>query len=94
MDRIGTLFGNRAKQSKPRRSTERGDLLDTLLGRLNPPRIRDGYKPLTYSRLSYLLTNVLTKDLYALISSGIDAERRGGNFSKYFWYAIKPKENK
>jgi hypothetical protein len=94
MEAIGDLFGKRASRPKPTRHTERGDLFDSILLRLNPGRVRSGYKPLTHGRLAYLLQGVPTKDLYALISSGVDAERRGGSFSKYFWYAIKPKPNK
>jgi hypothetical protein len=90
MDRIGNLFGNRERLSKPRRRTERGDLFDTILSRLNPSRARKGLPPVTYSRLGYLLTDVPTKDLYALISRCDDAERRRYPWSAIFWKEIKP----
>jgi hypothetical protein len=40
------------------------------------------------------LEGIPTKDLYALKSSMNDIQRRGGNASKYFWWAIKPKDEK
>jgi len=90
MEPIANLFGNRAKPPKPTRHTERGDLYDSILSRLNPSRVRSGYKPLTHSRLAYLLTGIPTKDLYALISKCDDAERRGFPWSAIFWKEIKP----
>lgn len=92
MDRLGTLFGNKQKPSKRRRSTERGDLYDTILSRLNPSRVKAGYAPLTYGRLGYLLTAIPTKDLYALISRCDDAERRGYAWSAIFFKEIKPQK--
>lgn len=92
MDKIGTLFGNRAKPPKPRRTSERGDLSDTILGRLNPSRARAGYPPITYGRLAYLLTGIPTKDLYALISRCDDAERRGFPWSAIFYKEIRPQQ--
>ena len=92
MQRISTLFGERKQLPKPRRSTERGDLLDTILGRLNPSRVKAGYKPLTYGGLAYKLTGIPTKDLYALISKCDDAERRGYPWGAIFWKEITPVE--
>jgi hypothetical protein len=91
MDQIKTLFGQRKQLPKPKRSTERGDLLDTILGRLNPSRVKAGYKPLTYGGLAYKLTGVPTKDLYALISKMSDAEHRGVSPGMVFWSEIRPK---
>ena len=90
MERIGNLFGQRAALPKPTRKTERGDLYDRILSRLNPSRVRSGYKPLTYGRLGYLLTGIPTKDLYALISRCDDAERRGFPWSAIFWKEVRP----
>lgn len=91
MEQIGTLFGNRQKPAKSRRQTERGDLLDTILSRLNPPRLRKGFRPMNYGRLAYLLTGIPTKDLYVLISKCDDAERRGYAWGAIFFKEIRPK---
>jgi hypothetical protein len=91
MEKFGTLFGKRAAPSKRTRRSERGDLLETFLSRLNPSRAKAGYQPLTYSRLAYLLTGIKTADLYYLLSVCTDAERRGYPFSAIFWKELKPK---
>jgi hypothetical protein len=92
MKAIATLFGNRAKLSKPRRSSERGDLYDAILSRLNPPRAKQKLPPITYGRLAYLLTGIPTKDLYALVSRCDDAERRGYPWGAIFYKEIRPNE--
>jgi hypothetical protein len=92
MEKLANLFGKRAALPKPKRSTERGDLYDTILTRLNPARVRDGYRPLTYGRLGYLLEGVKTGDLYALLSKMNDAERRGVAPGAIFWSEIRPNE--
>lgn len=92
MEKIGNLFSTLPQPVETSRRTERGDLLDTFLARLNPPRVKEGYKPLTYGRLSYLLTAVPTKDLYALQARCDDAERHGYPWSAIFWKELKPKK--
>ena len=92
MEKLSNLFGQRLKPPKKTRSTERGDIFDTILSRLNPDRIRKGYKPLTHGRLAYLLTGIPTKDLYALISRCDDAERRGFPWGAIFWKEIRPND--
>jgi len=90
MERIGNLI--KVKRPKVTRSSERGELFDTLLSRINPDRIRQGYKPLNHGRLAYLLTGIPTKDLYALISKCDDAERRGFPWGAIFFKEIKPNQ--
>ena len=78
MDHIATkLSVSRIAPTEKKRDTERGELLETFLLRLNPGRKAKGYEPLTYGRLAYLLAGIRTKDLYALLSKCNDAERRG-----------------
>ena len=92
MEKLSDLFGQRATPEKRRRQTERQELFDRILSRLNPSRIKGGYKPLTHSRLGYLLTAIPTKDLYALISKCDDAERRDVPWSAAFWTEIRPQD--
>jgi hypothetical protein len=87
---IATIFGDQARPQKPKRSTERGDIFDTILSRLNPSRTKKKLPPITYGRLAYLLTDIPTKDLYVLISKCNDAERRGFPWSAIFWKEIRP----
>ena len=91
MEQAATLFGKYQKAPDKRRRTERSDLLDTFLSRLNPGRKAKGYEPLTYGRLAYLLAGIKTADLYYLLSICNDAERRGYNWSAIFWSELKPK---
>jgi hypothetical protein len=65
-------------------------LYEQILSHLNPARAKAGYKPITPPRLAYLLTGIATKDLYALISSCNDAEKRGLPWSAIFWKEIRP----
>ena len=92
MKDIKTLFGNRTSIARPTRQSERGELYDQILSRLNPSRIKAGYKPITPPRLAYLLTGIPTKDLYALISRCADAEKRGFPWSAIFWKEIAPEK--
>jgi hypothetical protein len=90
MRQLGTLFGSRQKAPRSRRPTERGDIFDTILSRLNPSRAKAKLPPISYGRLAYLLTGIPTKDLYALISNCDDAERRGYPWGAIFFKEIKP----
>ncbi len=92
MEKIATLFGTRTKPTKARRVTERGQLFDTILSHLNPPRARKKLPPLTHGRLAYLLTGIPTADIYALVSKCNDAERRGFPWSAVFWKEIRPQQ--
>jgi len=95
MDHIANnLFGNRIAHPKKTKRTERGDLMDTFLSRLNPGRRAKGFPPLTPGRLAYLLTGIPTKDLYALLSKMNDAERRDIPASAVFWLEVKPSKSK
>jgi hypothetical protein len=91
MEKAATLFAKYQKAPRKRRRSERGDLIETFLLRLNPGRKAKGYPPLTYGRLAYLLTGIKTPDLYYLMSVCNDAERRGYPFSAIFWRELKPK---
>jgi hypothetical protein len=90
MERIGNFLKKTPTAAKRRTHTERGELYDSILVRLNPSRIKGGYKPLTHGRLGYLLAGIPTKDLYALISKCDDAERRGFPWGAIFWREIRP----
>jgi hypothetical protein len=92
MDSVKTLFGKRPSLPRPKRSTERGDLYDQMLSRLNPDRAKKELPPLTHGRLGYLLTGIPTKDLYSLISKCDDAERRGYPWSAIWWKEIRPQQ--
>jgi hypothetical protein len=94
IEKIGNLLPKTAAPSQPTRRTERGDLLDTFLSRLNPLRLQKNMRPVSYGRLSFILTAIPTPDLYALLSKCNDAERRGYAWSAIFWLEIKPQLNK
>lgn len=93
MEKLDTLFGKRATPVKLLRKTERGELFDTFLSYLNPPRARKNLPPISYGRLAYLLTGINTSDLYALLSKMRDGERRGVPAGAIFWSEIRPQQN-
>lgn len=69
------------------RGSQRGDMLDKFLAKLNPSRIAAGYKPLTHARLSALISHIPTEDLYAFYRQ---CETSTLPFSAYFHWALKP----
>ena len=79
------------KQSKLGYRTERGDLLQFFLDKLNAARKGTKYKPLTPAALAVKLSHLKLPDLYYLKSSCLDAEREGKPFSAIFWWSIKSK---
>jgi hypothetical protein len=93
MEKAATLFGKYQKVPDKRHRSERGDLLETFLLRLNPCRKAKGYQPISHGRLAYLLTGIPTKDLYALLSRCNNAERRGYSWGAIFFKEIRPNKN-
>lgn len=91
MQPISTLFGEKRFVPPKRHRSERGDIMDAILARLNPPRAKEGRRPVTHKRLGFLLAGVPTKDLYALVSKCADAERRGVPWGAAFWTEIRPR---
>jgi hypothetical protein len=78
-------FNLAAAENQPR--CERDELLDKFLSKLNPPRVADGYPPLTHSRLARLLkaSDHAESDWHAFYKLCDGAE----SFSKLFWYLVK-----
>ena len=48
---------------------------------LNPDRISKGFRPYDHARIGYMLAKIPTKDLWALKSKMVDAQRRSSRFS-------------
>lgn len=82
MDRFQVVKNNHGSQ--------RGEMLDKFLARLNPPRIAEGFRPLTHGRLSQLLAHIPTEDLYAFHRSCEQAN----SYSRFFWWSLKPEPKK
>jgi hypothetical protein len=74
---------------KKDRVTERGELMQYFMERLNTARVRDGLGKLTMPRMGRLLLAIPTKDLYYLKSVCDNAK----DFSKKFWWEINPKNH-
>lgn len=89
---INSLFSkyqgvfNEPLETKSRR-TERGDLIEQFLNKLNPDRARVGLKPLSFAFISKFFKdrNMDTHEIYCFYK---DCER-AAHFSKYFWWACK-----
>ena len=76
-------------QKKKERATERGELMEYFLKKLNHARVRDGLPELSMPRMGRLLVAIPTKDLYYLRSICDQAS----DFSKKFWWEINPKKH-
>lgn len=87
MEHIGAHL--KKKVHTKERATERGELMQYFMGRLNPARVRDGYAPLNLPRMGRVLQGIPTKDLYYLKSVCEQAK----DFSKKFWWEINPKNH-
>jgi hypothetical protein len=71
------------------RATERGELMQYFMDKLNSTRVRDGLPPLSMARMGRLLQVIPTKDLYYLKS----VCEKAPDFSKKFWWEINPKNH-
>jgi len=71
------------------RRTERGELMEYFIKKLNKDRKKDGMPPITMPRMGRILQGIPTKDLYYLKSVCDDAP----NFSKKFWWEINPEKH-
>ena len=74
---------------KKEKVTERGELMEYFLKKLNAARVRDGLKPMTMGRMGMLLMGTPTQDIYYLKSICDQAQ----DFSKKFWWEINPKKH-
>ena len=70
------------------RKTERGELMQYFLGKLNNSRKDDELSPLTMGRMGRILQGIPTRDLYYLKSVCDDS----ANFSKKFWWEVNPRK--
>lgn len=87
MEHISSNLSGKAKGRD--KSTERGELMQYFADKLNAPRVKDGYPPLTLARMGRVLQAIPTKDLYYLKRVCDDAK----DFSKKFWWEINPKKH-
>jgi hypothetical protein len=92
MEHITNSLSEYRHPPKKSRPTERGDLFDTILSHLNPPRAQKKLRPVTHKRLGFQLAGIPTKDIYSLISKCDDAQRRGVAWSAAFWVEIRPQQ--
>ena len=79
-----TLFDINRFEIK-RGGSQRGEMIDRFLEKLNPPRRASGYKELTPAGLNRLISHIPTEQLYPFFR---DCER-ARNFSKYFFWSIR-----
>src|SRR5450631_3637497 len=79
----------RGQQTAAQKATERGDLMQFFMLRLNMARIRDGLAKLTMPRMGKILEAIPTKDLYFLQKACLQSK----DFSKKFWWEINPKNH-
>ena len=77
-------------KAAPKVHSERAELLQNFLDRLNAER--GNYKPLTAARLSMMLSDSQLKtnsDIYAFYRQCQNAR----HFSKFFWYSLRTKKD-
>jgi hypothetical protein len=73
--------------------SERAELLQFFLDKVNAARRGTKYKPLRPAALAVKLSHLKLPDLYYLKSVCEDAERRGKPFSAIFWWSLKAKDD-
>ncbi len=86
---INGLPDKAGKKTAREKATERGELMQFFMDRLNPPRVRDGLPTLTMPRMGRVLEKIPTKDLYYLKTVCMQSR----DFSKKFWWEIKPENH-
>jgi len=89
MEHNGKHMESLSPRSKKERATERGEMMKYFIERLNTGRVRDGYPPISLTRMGRLLLAIPTKDLYYLKS----VCEQSKDFSKKFWWEINPKKH-
>lgn len=82
-----TISFDLERYTKPttKANSERAELLEKFLNRLNPPRVEAGYKPLSAARLGMMLAHVPTEDLYPFYRECEQAK----SFGKLFHYKLR-----
>lgn len=73
------------------RATERGEILKSILEKVNKEREGTKYKPLTLKGLAVKLSHLDVSSLCYLTSICKDYENRGDSYSKCMWGSIKVK---
>lgn len=68
---------------------ERDELIDKFLSRLNPPREKAGYKPLSASRLVGMIRKAKGKADTTTMRDFYTELCRADNFSRLFWGCVK-----
>lgn len=81
------LFNKYELASAPNRiKSERAELVEKFVVRLNEARRNTKYAPLTARAVAVKLGHIPTGDLYAFLRQCEQARC----FSSYFWWALKP----
>ena len=86
---------------KRTRETERGELMEYFVKKLNRSRMPDGFSPVTMPRMGKIFEGIPTKDLYYLKRVCDDAYLRArakdqngsSSFSKRFWWELNPNKH-
>lgn len=89
MEPIANTFKERAaleRKSAGSIRSERDEQLQRFLDRLNPPRLRDGFKPMTAAQLAVKVAHIQTADLHTFFWQC----EEGRSFGRYSWWSIKP----
>ena len=74
---------------KKKAQSRRAELIGFFTDKINEKRDGVNYKKLTHAFMGVRLSHLSLQDLHFLKSICVDAENRGGEFSKKFWYSIK-----
>lgn len=101
MERISAFTKRTVPPKKRTRETERGELMEHFVKRLNRSRMPDGFSPVTMPRMGKMLEGIPTKDLYYLKKVCDEAYLRArakdqsgsAAFSKRFWWELDPKKH-
>jgi hypothetical protein len=76
-------------QKKSGARSERDELLDKFLDKLNSARVSGGFAPLSHPRVAKLLKGMDTQAMYALYRECDQAKSFGG----LFWFKVKGRKH-
>lgn len=101
MKHISGFSKDHKPPKKRTRETERGDLMEYFVKKLNRSRMPDGFSPVTMPRMGKMLEGIPTKDLYYLKRVCDDAYLRArakdqsgsAAFSKRLWWELDLKKH-
>jgi len=79
-DKSDAFSMDRFQKPTTKANSERAEMLEKFLTKMNPDRIASGYKPITPARIGVMLAHVPTSDLFPFFKECEQAKSFGALF--------------